>query len=224
MGMGTPISLGRIFGVNVRIDISLFLLAAFFMLDGLRDAGLRGVLTELTFVVLLFFSVFLHEFGHAAGARLYGIGTMDVTLSFFGGYARLSRPPRGAMQDAVIAFAGPLTNLLLAGLLHLWISNPNLVPPGDVWMIGRLMVANYILGIFNLLPGFPLDGGTIARSILTNFMPRNRARLIVAYIGVGIGFVFVALGLRGDSYGLFLGFLLIWIASMEVQAARSSRF
>ena len=226
MGFGTPISIGRLFGVNVRIDVTLFLFAAFFVLDGLEYGGLSGVLRELTFVVLLFLSVFLHEFGHAAGAALFRIRTMDVTLTFFGGYARLATLPRDSLQEAVIAFAGPAMNLLIAGLLYIWLAYPEMMFASDRGLIARLMFANLILGIFNLLPGYPLDGGNVTRAILSKFMPRNRARVIVGFLGVGVGFLLVALALQGGgiSFTMLLGFLLIYMATMEVQAARSSRF
>lgn len=217
MGFGKPISLGRLFGVYIRIDISLFLLAAFFMLDGLRVDGLRGVVNELTFVTLLFLCVFLHECGHALAAYAFGIRTLDVTLSFFGGVARLAKPARRPIEDAIIAFAGPAVNLAIAAILY-YVIQP------ESFILRNLTIANLLLAVFNLLPGYPLDGGTIARAILTNFMPRNRARVIVGYIGVGVGLLLVAWGLRGGSFSMLLGFLLIYLASMEIQAARASRF
>jgi Zn-dependent protease len=225
MGMGTPINLGKIFGVYVRLDVSLFLVAAIFVLDGMRYGGLSGVVDEITFVILFFFCIFLHELGHAGGAALFGISTLDITLTFFGGYARLARPGRTTLQEVVISFAGPATNLAIAGLLYLWFSSPQSAMTADHswYILKRLQFANLILGIFNLLPGYPLDGGNIARAILTKFMPRPRARVIVGYLGVGVGFLLVAQGLQG-GFGLFFGFLLIYWASIEIQAANSSRF
>ena len=115
--MGSPINIGRVFGVYLRVDIGVFLVAAIFILDGLRQPGLGGVLDEITFVILLFLSIYLHEMGHAFGARMFGIGTLDVTLTFFGGYARLSRQPRTTLEEVVVSFSGPAANLLLAELL-----------------------------------------------------------------------------------------------------------
>jgi len=224
--MGTPVNLGKVFGVYLRVDVTLFLFAAFFLLNGLQRSGLQGLLSEATFVVLLFFCVYLHEMGHAAGAYLFGIRTLDVTLTFFGGYARLAGVPRGSLQEAVIAFAGPAANLLIAALLYMWLQNPDAEFSTDGFLIWRLMMANFILGAFNLLPGYPLDGGTITRAVLTNFMPRPRARLIVGYIGGAVGFGLVALALQTRDFSLtmLLGFYLIYLASIEIQAARSSRF
>jgi Zn-dependent protease len=226
--MGTPINLGRMFGVYVRVDLTVLLVAAIFVVMGVgQNPTLQTVLNQMTFVILLFVSIFLHEMGHATGARLFGIRTLDVTLTFFGGYARLAQQPRRAIEDIVISFAGPATNLLIAGGLYLWLySEASLAAADHTWIIlARVMQANFVLGLLNLLPGHPLDGGHIARAVLGTFMPLSRARLIVGYIGVAIGFVFIGLDLTGGfGYGLMIGLLLVLVATQEIQAARSSRF
>ncbi len=225
--MGTPIDLGRIFGVQVRVDLTVLLVAAIFVYTGLPgNPDLRDVLDQVTFVILLFVSIFLHEMGHAAGAALFGIRTLDVTLTFFGGYARLDQRPRRAIEDIVVSFAGPATNLAIAGILYLWLTNGAAgLDVHSAAILYNVQWMNLVLGILNLLPGYPLDGGHIARAVLATFLPPATARLIVGYIGVAIGFLFVGLDLSGGiSFGLLIGFLLIYVASIEIQAARSSRF
>jgi Zn-dependent protease len=75
------------------------------------------------------------------------------------------------------------------------------------------------------VPGHPLDGGHIARAVLGMFLPMTTARLIVGYIGVAVGFLFIGLDLTGGfGYGLMIGLLLVLVATQEIQAARSSRF
>lgn len=224
--MGTPINLGRVFGVYLRIDIGIFILAAFFILNGLRQPGFGGVLDELTFVILLVFSIYLHEMGHALGGRLFGIGTLDVTLTFFGGYARLTRPARTTLEEVVVSGAGPAANLAIAGLLFYWVLPQMYGSEHAGQILFRVAFANLILGVFNLLPGFPLDGGKIACAVLAKFMRRPRARVITGYIGVGVGFLLIALDLQGGSfsYNSLLGILLIVAASQEIQAANNSRF
>lgn len=224
---GTPIDLGRMFGVQVRVELSVLLIAAIFVVTGLgNNPSARDVLDQTTFVILLFVSIFLHEMGHAFGAWLFGIRTLDVTLAFFGGYARLDPAPRGPLQDIVVSFAGPATNLLIAGLLYLWLNSDAGQEQSDhTWLIlYRVMYANFVLGVLNLLPGHPLDGGHIARAFLSMFLPSTTARLIVGYIGVAVGFLFIGLDLSGGwGYGLMVGILLVYVASMEIQAANSSR-
>ena len=219
--MGSPIPLGRLFGVFVRFDVSLLLLAAIYLLRGFEQGGAAGALDELTFVVFLFVCIFLHECGHALAAYVFGIRTLDVTLHFFGGYARLSRPAKQAHQDAIISFAGPAVNFAIAGLLYLWLER--LAGPENtntyiqVWY---LWYANLFLAFFNLLPGYPLDGGHITRALLSYVMPATRARLVVAYLGVVIGFGLIAYGFPTNTFTMIFGGLFIYMASLEIQAAK----
>jgi Zn-dependent protease len=226
--MGTPIELGRLFGVQVRVELTVLIVAGIFIVMGVGDNPTgRDLLNQTTFVILLFVSIFLHEMGHAFGAWLFGIRTIDVTLSFFGGYARLDPPPRRAVEDIVVSFAGPATNLAIAGTLYLWLYNGGFTSLSEhTWVIlARVMQANLFLGLLNLLPGHPLDGGHIARAVLGMFLPMTTARLIVGYIGVAVGFLFIGLDLTGGfGYGLMIGLLLVLVATQEIQAARSSRF
>jgi len=226
--MGTPIELGRLFGVPVRVELTVLLIAAIFIVMGVGENPTgQDLLNQTTYVILLFVSIFLHEMGHAFGAWLFGIRTVDVTLSFFGGYARLDPPPRRALEDIVVSFAGPATNLAIGGVLYFWLYGSGFSSLSDnTWQIlARVMYANIFLGLLNLLPGHPLDGGHIARAILGMFLPMTTARLIVGYIGVAVGFLFIGLDLTGGfGYGLMIGLLLVLVATQEIQAARSSRF
>ncbi len=220
--MGGAIDLGKVFGVNVRIEITVLFLAAFIIVNDFGRSGSEGLLRGATFAVLLIFSIYLHEMGHAFAGRLFGIRTLDVTLTFFGGYARLVGVPRGSFQNVVVSFGGPAANLAVAGLLYWYAANV-----GQTDLVERLAFANLFLGVFNLLPGYPLDGGHIAAAILSNFMPMARARVITGYIGVAIGFLLIVLGLQSGLNGAFtmmIGLMLILAASQEIQMNRGGRF
>lgn len=227
--MGSPLPIGNIFGIYVRIDTTLLLLFVIFGLRGFSSGGLEFALHQLTFLVFLFVSIFLHEYGHAVAASFFGIRTLDVTLHFFGGYARLSQVPRRPLEEGVIALAGPLVNLALAATFYLILQ---FIYASDdriemfqpyLFLLDNLRYANLMLGLFNLLPGFPLDGGALTRAILSNWLRRSQARLIVAYIGVAVGFGFAAYGLNStDTMMIVLGLLLVYLASMESIAARQS--
>ena len=218
MFTGTPFPLGKVFGVMVRLDVTLLLLAAFYAAQGFIRHGLTGALDAATFALLLFFCIYLHEMGHALGAALFKIKTLDVTLTFFGGYARLIGSPRTPFQQVVVSFAGPAANLLIAAGL-IWY---NATTPNPSSIASNLAYANLFLGIFNLLPGFPLDGGKIAAAILSNFMSSSRARVITGYIGIGVGILIIVWGLQSGGLGtlnFLLGLLLIMAAAQEIQAA-----
>lgn len=221
--MGGAIDLGKVFGVNVRIELTVLILAAFIIVNDFGRSGSAGLLDGATFAVLLIFSIYLHEMGHALAGWLFGIRTLDVTLTFFGGYARLVGVPRGSFQNVVVSFGGPAANLLIAGILYWYLANVD--STSDI--VSRLAFANLFLGVFNLLPGYPLDGGHIAAAILSNFMPMNRARVVTGYIGVAIGLLLVVLGFQsglGGTFTALIGFMLILAASQEIQTNRGGRF
>ncbi len=227
--MGSPLPLGNILGLNVRIDTTMLLLFALFAWRGFSGGGgIEGAVDQLTFLVFLFSSIFLHEYGHAVAASLFGIQTLDVTLHFFGGYARLSQAPRRPLEEGAIALAGPLVNLGIALALYLLLqfvdANEGRAATFEPYrdLVDNLRYANLILGIFNLLPGFPLDGGSVTRAVLSVWLPRSQARLIVAYIGIAVGFGLAAYGFPNSTMTIILGLLLIYIASMESIAARQS--
>jgi stage IV sporulation protein FB len=227
---GQPISLGNFFGLHVRVDTSLLILLLMYAMRGAANGGgPEGMLHALTFAALVLISVFLHEYGHAFAGSLFGISTVEVVLHFFGGYTQYSKPPRTPLEEAVMSGAGPLTNLALAGTAYLIMeflkADPgryDLLYPA-FGLLEPFWYINLYLGLLNLLPGFPLDGGGVVRAILSLFLSRAWARLIVAYLGVAIGFGLAAYGMMTDfAAQVILGLLLVYIATMEANDARRS--
>jgi Zn-dependent protease len=178
-------SIGRVAGTDVRIHATFFLLLAFVALTW----GPAGALL----IASMFFCVLLHEFGHIAAARRYGIRTPDVTLLPIGGLARLERMPRKPSQELVVALAGPLVNVVIAGILFpivggfpkasldLDLHNPQA-------FLQTLMMANLSLAVFNLIPAFPMDGGRVMRALLATRMDYTRATQVAASVGQIIAF------------------------------------
>src|SRR5262245_37747861 len=115
---------------------------------------IRGLIAAL----LLFASVFLHELAHSVTALRYGIPVSGITLHIFGGVSELEREPDRPGAEFTIAIVGPLTSFLIAAVLGLAarILDPG---PGARATMQYLMFVNVLLGIFNLIPGYPLDGG-----------------------------------------------------------------
>src|SRR6266487_4057448 len=173
--LGRGLRLGRIFGVPIRLDLSWFIgLAIFTTLS--HDVwsplvtGLAAVALSLLFTCAFFTSVLAHELSHALAARVLGIGTMEISLLVFGGVARIVSEPADAAGEALMAMAGPLTSVSLAGLL--WLASQLVAGwPGD--LIALLGLANLVLAAFNLLPGFPLDGGRVARAVVWRLTGRR---------------------------------------------------
>ena len=193
-------------GIPIRLHSSFIILAAVFIGVELVRSGLSAALLSTGLGVALFSSVLLHELGHALTARHYGIVTRSITLYPFGGVAALTREPMRANEELWIALTGPLVNGALALLaLPLML----LGVPGA----GLFAAMNVALGVFNLIPAFPMDGGRVLRAWLSRrkgcFLATEQALNISKYFAWG----FLALGAVTTSFNLLLigGFLLFAI-------------
>lgn len=203
----------ELFGIPVYVDLSFaILLFLFATSEGSFSFGIASAL-------VLAISVVLHELGHALTAGAFGFRTRDITLSLLGGCASLIALPRKAWQELLTALAGPLVSFALAGLVLLL--DVFEVRVENNWLRSVLSYTfwiNMMLGIFNLMPGFPLDGGRIFRSVMRAFVTRAKATFIAMWVGRGVA---ILLGLRGlhslftgGSWG-FISILIAWMIWRE---------
>jgi Zn-dependent protease len=225
--MRWSLKVASISGIEVRIHLTFLLFLAWIWVSYYRVAGLAGAVQGVLFVLALFACVLLHEFGHAFAARGFGIATPDITLLPIGGVARLSRIPDEPWQEFVVAIAGPLVNVVIAGALIFvvhrsaelqqleYLENPR------VELLSRLASVNVMLVLFNLIPAFPMDGGRILRALLAMTMPYARATQIAAWIGQGLAVVFGIYGLFGNPLLIFIAFFIFAGAQQEARMARA---
>lgn len=213
--------IGRFAGIDVYIHTTFFLLLAFFGFNyWVQTRTLAGTLEGVGFLLLLFLSVVLHEYGHALTARRFGIRTRDITLLPIGGVARLERMPDKPIQELWVALAGPAVNVVIAIALfaYLVVSGTLAAIPGLPLTGGpfleRLMVVNLFLVGFNLLPAFPMDGGRVLRALLALRLEYVRATQIAAGIGQGMAFLFGIIGLFGNPFLIFIA-LFVWIGAQQ---------
>ena len=162
---------GTICGFDVLISSSWFLVAgliAVIMAPRVEQVqpGLGGwkYVAGLAFAVVLYLSVLLHEASHAVMARRYGFSVHSITLHFLGGMTAIEGEARTPRQEFMIAVVGPLTSLLVgAGAVGLWFVTPD----GLLLMaVEGLAAANVLVGVLNLVPGLPLDGGRVLKSLV----------------------------------------------------------
>ncbi|WP_101296774.1 CBS domain-containing protein [Halegenticoccus soli] len=220
------IRVGSVLGIPIRLGVSFLLvlpLLAYLigsqvgvtveLINGIfRSAIDSGPLTEgvlpwllgVSAALGLFGSVLLHELGHSLAARRYGLSTESITLWFLGGLAQFAELPDDWRHEFVIAIAGPIVSVALGLVCY---ASFALLPadlPAAQFVIGYLAVLNVVLAAFNMLPGFPMDGGRVLRAFLSRNRPRLRATRIAAAVGKGFAFL---LGIAG-----ILSFNLFWIA------------
>src|SRR3984957_19534435 len=181
--------IARVGGIEVRIHITFFLLLAVCASFYGAQGEAAGTLKIIIFFLLVFLCVLLHELGHAFAAKAYGIRTVDITLLPIGGVARMERMPEKPAQELVVAIAGPLVNVVMAGVLLLVLyaagklDFEELLDPTRLDAIPVLLYANVMMVVFNLIPAFPLDGGRVFRALLAMKFSYARATQIAATVG-----------------------------------------
>ena len=222
--------IGRLFGIEVRVNPTWFLILVFLtagLATGYFPASFPGWSPDtywgvaLVASVLLFVSVLVHEFAHALVAQRQGIEVKGVTLFLLGGVASIARDPSSPGREAVMAGVGPLTSFALGGAsLALFVYAP--LPQVAAAVFLYLAIANIVLALFNLLPGYPLDGGRVLRALLWRLSgDQRRATRGAAWTGVVFGYGFIALGVLlffGPS-----GFSGLWLAFVGWFLTQASR-
>jgi Zn-dependent protease len=219
---GIPI--GKPFGIQLRLHYSWFLIFALvtYLLAGvyfpstypswaLSARIAAGLITS----ILFFASVVVHELMHSLVAQRQGVPVKSITLFIFGGVSEITSEPKTAGDEFRMAFVGPLSSLVLGGIffgIYFWLRSSSAFPAqfvtGIAFWLGYI---NLALGVFNLIPGFPLDGGRVLRSII---WARNhdlrRSTRIASNAGRVVGFLFIF----GGIYLIFTGnwFNGIWLA------------
>ncbi len=213
-------TIGRIAGIRIRVDwswIIIFLLVTWTLAVGYFPVlfpnftiGLFWVLGAIS-SLLLFASVLVHELAHSFVARSQGLPVESITLFIFGGVSQIEEEPRTARNEFLMALVGPLTSLALA--LVFWVVFlGTATTSGPVAAVSQyLAVINLALGIFNLVPGFPLDGGRVLRAIIWGISGNLRsATRIASYVGQGFAFLLIFGGVALIFGGAFLSG--IWLA------------
>jgi Zn-dependent protease len=226
------ISLGRIFGIPIELDYSWFLvfaLVAWTLAAGYFPAEFKnwpaaeywivGIITA----VLFFVSVLLHELGHSVVARHFRIPVTSIKLFIFGGVSQIGTEPPSAGVEFVMAIVGPLVSFGLAGIFALLqLALASFTPA--VALTKYLAYINVVLGAFNLIPGFPLDGGRVLRSIVWGWThDLQRATFVAGTAGRTIGFLFILFGVWQVIAGNFINGLWIGFIGWFLESAAGSQ-
>lgn len=210
-------SLGRVLGIPLVIDYSWPIVAVLItwtlfvdFRDAVADISVEVALIAAASGALLFFaSVLAHELSHSVLAKRRGIGVRRIRLFIFGGVSEIESEAVTAKDEFVIAVGGPLVSVILGGVLVglTWLAPAGM--PLLVRLLGLLAYVNIALGLFNLVPGFPLDGGRVLRAAIWRFSgDRLRATNVAVNVGKVVSTLLMVTGgvlfaLRGDVGGIW---------------------
>lgn len=228
--MKTSLKIGTILGIPIKLHITFLLILPVFAYvfainpAPLGFAGISSVTTKyalaLLTTVLLFVCILLHELGHSYIAKSYGIEIKDITLLLFGGVSSMEEIPRDPSQEFKMAFAGPLVSFLigfvLIGFNLLIASYVSGYSSSSAYMMFSILGSiNIVLGAFNLLPAFPMDGGRLLRAWYAKRMSYVKATHNAAYIGKMFAFFMGILGLLANPWLILIAFFVYIGASEE---------
>lgn len=231
--MQSQITLGRVFGIKIGLHYSWFLIALLIVFSlssqfhATNPAWGDGVILALAIAtaVLFFVSLLLHELAHSLVATANQLPVKEITLFALGGVSQIEKNPLSAKVEFWMAFVGPLTSLVI-GIVCLTVARLIGDPSTDPWMAMLLWLGyiNLSLAAFNLLPGYPLDGGRVLRALIWwKTGDADRSTQAAARVGQVVAFGFIAVGIVRYFGGAGIGGL--WIAFIGwflLQAARES--
>jgi len=217
--LGWSINLFRIRGIQLSVHFSFVLLLVYIGYDGWQDGGTSGLVWGVVTLLAFFTCVVLHELGHCFTGMRFGVGVRRILLMPIGGMAEFDSIPRQPSREILMTLAGPAVNFLIAAVLAAVVS----FPPG--WaddlaglpntpeeLARLLLVANLIMGVFNLAPVFPMDGGRILRAGLATRLPYVRATFWAATVGKVLAVAAAGASLYYDLYLRAALFLFIFVA------------
>lgn len=239
--MRTSLYLGSIAGIRIEVNFSWLIIFALLTFS-LATVGFPGAvsrqpvalywLTAVVAVLLLFASVLAHELAHSIVAKSRGMPVKSITLFIFGGVSNIEREPQSPGAEFQMAFVGPLTSLILGGVfmgLAFIMGSITAVPPLLTALFVFMGFANLGLGVFNLIPGFPMDGGRVLRAMIWRATGSlERATTWAANIGQGVAYLMMLAGVwlffTIDALdGLWIGFIglfLLLAAQAELAQVR----
>ena len=230
--MGSAFNLGKVFGIPFRLHYSWFIvfilitvsLSWYYFPVSYPDwTQLAYWVIGLISSVLFFASVVAHELAHSLVARVNGIPVKSITLFVFGGIAQITKEATRASAELKMAVAGPACSLALGMLFGLlWLLSRGISEP-VVAMAFWLAQVNVVLAVFNLLPGFPLDGGRVFRSIMWRVTGNYKLSTRVAtQVGRGVGYLFIVGGVLMMFRAWFSGLWLVFIGWFLAKTASAS--
>lgn len=228
--MSWSIKLFRVKGIDVKVHLTfaLILIWAAFVWGTTDGGGIGEAMMGVLAMLLLFACITLHELAHSFEALRHGLRVHDIVLLPIGGVSQIEDLPGKPGQELRIALAGPLTSFAIsivlfvatvfvggAAVADLTSQTPTLSGRGWLGLLGYLTIGNLLLGLFNLIPAFPMDGGRILRALLAMRLEYRRANAIAVAVGQGLAIGIGFLGFLTGNFFLLLIAFFVWIGAGE---------
>lgn len=232
-GVRWSLRLGSVSGIDIRVHVTFALLVLLLAADMGDQHGSRGAVFGAVLVLSLFGCVVLHELGHSLVAQRFGVAVREIVLLPIGGVARLASEPRRPLHELLIALAGPLVNVVIAGVLYALLTfvgvdvlaevkQGTYTVPGSWHLATALLMGNVSLAVFNMIPALPMDGGRVLRALLSMLVGHVRGTNIAAglaqVLAIGLGIY----GLQHQPMLAFLALLVFMAAGQERATTRAS--
>lgn len=213
----------RLFDIDINIHFSWWLVAGFIILPSAFALDLSGVLFGCWVTLVLMSIIVGHELAHALTARYFGLGTRSITLFLFGGVAMIEHFTRlKPREEFYVSAAGPAFNIVLAALSMPIAYTIYPDPSGSGFWLHYFWFINLVIGLFNLVPAYPMDGGRIFRSFLAALGTTNesyqRATNVAHWTSFAVAAVFLTSGLyHGQFFLAIIGAFIIYVVYKERQ-------
>jgi len=228
--MSWSIKLFRVKGIEIRVHLTfiLILIWAASRWGVTMKGGTTGALYGVLVILLLFACVTIHELAHSLTAMRFGVKVRNITLLPIGGISQMEEMPKKPSEELRMSLAGPLSNFVIAAVLLL-LSIPfhlqadvsaarmSRVLGSVSWegLLAYLITANIMLGLFNLLPAFPMDGGRVLRSLLAMRMDHAKATAAAAAAGQGLAWVMGLVGVLSGAWTLVIIAVFIYLGAAQ---------
>jgi Zn-dependent protease/predicted transcriptional regulator len=226
--MSWSIKLFSVKGIEIRVHLTfiLILIWAASRWGMTMKGGTTGALYGMLVILLLFVCVTIHELAHSLTAMRFGVKVRNITLLPIGGISQMEEMPKKPSEELRMSLAGPLSNFIIAAVLLL-LSIPfhfqaevsaarmSQVLGSVSWegLLAYLITANIMLGVFNLLPAFPMDGGRVLRSLLAMRMDHAKATSVAAAAGQGLAWVMGLIGVLSGAWTLVIIAVFIYLGA-----------
>jgi len=226
--MSWSIKLFRVKGIDIKVHLTfvLILVWAAYRWGVDLGAGTTGAVFGIVVTLLLFVCVTLHELAHSLTALRYGVKVRDITLLPIGGLSQMEKIPEKPDQELKMSLAGPLTNVAIAILLVaicLPLRIRSTVGVGELYqalgsvswhgLVAYLVMTNLALGLFNLVPAFPMDGGRVLRALLAMRLDYSKATATAVAVGQGLAWLLGLYGVMSGSWTLAIIAVFIYMGA-----------